>query len=140
MDTREYLNQIQRYSKIIDNKLEEIEYHKSLATNIGSSSYGMERVQTSVRQDKMADAVSKLVDLQNELADEVIKYTSKRREVIEAIESVKEPQYCELLFKRYVECKKLSVIADEMEYNDEYIKQLHSKALKRIKEMKGFES
>lgn len=140
MDTREYLNQIQRYSRIIDNKLEEIEYHKSLATNIGCSSCGAERVQTSAKQDKMADAVAKLVDLQNELADDVVRYMDKRQEIITAIESVKEPQYYTLLFKRYVECKKLSTIADEMEYNDEYIKQLHLKALNRIKEMKGFES
>ena len=47
MDIKEYLNQIQRYEKIINNKLEEIEHLKLLATSISASTYGIERVQTS---------------------------------------------------------------------------------------------
>ena len=47
MDIKEYLNQIQRYEKIINNKLEEIEHLKFLATSISASTYGIERVQTS---------------------------------------------------------------------------------------------
>ena len=34
MDIKEYLNQIQRYEKVINNKLEEIEHLKLLATTI----------------------------------------------------------------------------------------------------------
>ena len=46
MDIKEYLNQIQRYEKVINNKLEEIEHLKLLATSISASAYGIERVQT----------------------------------------------------------------------------------------------
>ena len=41
MDIKEYLNQIQRYEKIINNKLEEIEHLKLLATSISASTYGI---------------------------------------------------------------------------------------------------
>ena len=72
MDIKEYLNQIQRYEKVINNKLEEIEHLKSLATSISASAYGIERVQTSGSQDKIGDTIAKLVDAQRELADRKI--------------------------------------------------------------------
>lgn len=140
MDIKEYLNQIQRYEKIINNKLEEIEHLKLLATSISASTYGIERVQTSGSQDKIGDTIAKLVDAQRELADNVVELMEKKQKLIDIIESVKNPQYYDFLYKRYVEGKKLTVIADEMEYNEEYIKQFHGKAVNYVKEMLNFES
>lgn len=140
MDIKEYLNQIQRYEKVINNKLEEIEHLKSLATSISASAYGIERVQTSGSQDKIGDTIAKLVDAQRELADNVVELMDKKQKLIDIIESVKNPQYYDFLYKRYVEGKKLTVIADEMKYNEEYIKQFHGKAVNYVKEMLNFKS
>ena len=136
MDIKEYLNQIQRYEKIINNKLEEIEHLKLLATSISASTYGIERVQTSGSQDKIGDTIAKLVDAQRELADNVVELMEKKQKLID----VENPQYYDFLYKRYVEKKKLTVIADEMEYNEEYIKQFHGKAVNYVKEMLNFKS
>ena len=133
MDIKEYLNQIQRYEKIINNKLEEIEHLKLLATSISASTYGIERVQTSGSQDKIGDTIAKL-------ADNVVELMEKKQKLIDVIESVKNPQYYDFLYKRYVEGKKLTVIADEMEYNEEYIKQFHGKAVNYVKELLNFKS
>ena len=64
----------------------------------------------------------------------------KKQKLIDVIESVKNPQYYDFLYKRYVEGKKLTVIADEMEYNEEYIKQFHGKAVNYVKELLNFKS
>ena len=101
MDIKEYLNQIQRYEKVINNKLEEIEHLKSLATSISASAYGIERVQTSGSQDKIGDTIAKLVDAQRELADNVVELMDKKQKLIDIIESVKNPQYYDFLYKRY---------------------------------------
>ena len=93
MDIKEYLNQIQRYEKIINNKLEEIEHLKLLATSISASTYGIERVQTSGSQDKIGDTIAKLVDAQRELADNVVEFMEKKQKLIDVIESVENPQY-----------------------------------------------
>lgn len=140
MDTREYLNQIQRYDKIIKNQIEEINYLKTFATSISASTYGVERVQTSGCKDRIGDTITKLVDAQRKLADTSMDYMQKRQEIIDTISDVKDATLYDLLYKRYVECKKLSVIADEMEYNDEYVKHLHIKAIKYVKDMMNFES
>ena len=80
------------------------------------------------------------MDAQRELADDVIELIEKKQKLIDVIESVKNPQYYDFLYKRYIEGKKLTVIADEMEYSEEYIKQFHGRAVNYVKEMLNFKS
>ena len=138
-DTREYLNQIQRYDKIIQNKQEEIDYLHSLATSLGSFSYG-EKVQSSGSQDKMGDLVSKIVDLQVELIDIRQKYLDKRTEVIRSIDAVTNPVLYDILFKKYVKGKSLDVIADNIGYSYQRTKELHLQAIATVKKNENFDS
>ena len=87
MDTREYLNQIQRYDKIRRNKLEELEYLESLAQGIKSFSYDSERVQTSGPCDKIGETVAKIVDLKNDIIETTNKCLEVRIEVTKTIDS-----------------------------------------------------
>mgnify|MGYP000877539172 CR=1 FL=1 len=101
MTTREYLGQIQRCNKIINNKYIEIEQLKSHAMGLNSFSYG-ERVQTSHSHDKMGDLVAKIVDLQSEIQDITYEYIEIRSEVVRTIDSVKNPVLYDILFKKYI--------------------------------------
>ena len=69
-----------------------------------------------------------------------VELIEKKQKLIDVIESVKNPQYYDFLYKRYIEGKKLTVIADEMEYSEEYIKQFHGRAVNYVKEMLNFKS
>lgn len=140
MDTREYLNQFQRYDKIRRNKLEELKYLESIATGLSSFPYGTEKVQTSGNTDKIGDIVSKIVDLKVEINGVIDECLRKRIEVINTIDSITNPVLYDLLFKRYVEGKSLSVIADEIGYTSQWTRELHLSALAEVKKLKDFES
>lgn len=139
MDTREYLNQIQRFDKIIKNKQEELEHLNSLATGLSSFSYG-EKVQKSGSQDKMGDLVVKIVDLQNEIKNTTNEYLERRAEVMHTIDSVKNPVLYDILFQKYVNGKTLDIIADEIGYSYQRTKELHLSAITAAKEIGHFDS
>lgn len=139
MNTREYLNQIQRYDRVIRNKYVELEQLESHATGLISFSYG-DRVQTSGSQDKIGDLVAKIVDLQSEIADDTNEYLEKKTQVIKTIDSVKNSVLYDILFKKYVEGKTLDIIADEIGYSYQRIKELHLSAIATVKKIKGFDS
>ena len=139
MTTREYLGQIQRCNKIINNKYIEIEQLKSHAMGLNSFSCG-ERVQTSSSHDKIGDLVAKIVDLQSEIQDITYEYIEIRSEVVRAIDSVKNPVLYDILFKKYIEGKPLDIIADEVGYSYQRTKELHLDAISAIKILKGFDS
>ena len=73
MTTKQYLNQIHRIDKMINNKLSEIYQLKNLACSI-SISDNSERVQTSSDKDALGNAVSKIVDLEREVNDCIDKF------------------------------------------------------------------
>ena len=109
MNTREYLNQIQRYDRVIRNKYVELEQLEAHAIGLSSFSYG-DRVQTSGSQDKIGDLVAKIVDLQSEIADTTNEYLKEKAKVIKTIDSVKNSVLYDILFKKYVEGKTLDII------------------------------
>nr|DAO38169.1 MAG TPA: Protein of unknown function (DUF1492) [Bacteriophage sp.] len=138
MNTREYLNQIQRYDRAIHNKYIEIEQLKTHATGLSSFSYG-ERVQTSGNKDRTGDLIAEIVDLQREIQDITDEYLKKKTEVIRTIDSVRNPLQYDVLFKRYIEGKSLDIIADEVGYSYQRTKELHLCAIETVRRIKGFE-
>ena len=73
---KEYLNQILKLDKLIENKLSELEHWRMVATGI-TSSFGGERVQTSGGRSKMEDAVCSYVDSQAVLVEMAEELTRK---------------------------------------------------------------
>ena len=62
MNTKQYLNQVRRSDRMINNKLSEIYQLKTLATSISVATDG-DRVQSSGNKDRMGNTVARLVDL-----------------------------------------------------------------------------
>lgn len=137
MTSKQYLSQIERLDKKIQNKLSEEYQLKTLATNITVSN-DMDRVQTSGDKDRIGSIVSKLIDVQKETANLVDEYIDQRGEIIHTIESLECLNYYEVLFKKYVEYKSLSDICAEMSYSMQHIKRIHGLALEEVKKIKGF--
>lgn len=137
--TKRYLNQIYSLNCRIENKKNEREQLRELATSVSSFS-NMERVQSSGSQDRLGDTVAKIVDLESEITNTILEYLNKREEIIKTIEQVENVKMYNLLYKRYVDSKALNVIADEMGFSEDYIKHLHQDALNVVKKIKKFES
>lgn len=139
MTTRQYLSQIEKYDNLIHNKIIEEEQLNILSMSVKSVPIG-EKVQTSSKQDPMGDMVSKIIDLREEISKMATDFLEQKQEIIRTIETVEDPILYDVLFKRYVEYKTLLNIADELGYSEVTIKRLHLKAVKAIKNIKGFES
>ena len=139
MTTRQYLSQIEKYDNLIHNKIIEEEQLNILSMSVKSVPIG-EKVQTSSKQDPMGDMVAKIIDLRKEISKMATDFLEQKQEIIRTIEAVEDPILYDVLFKRYVEYKTLLNIADELGYSEVTIKRLHLKAVKAIKNIKGFES
>lgn len=138
-ETKRYLSQVYALNCRIENKKSERDQLRELSTSV-SSFTNTERVQTSSNQDKMGDTVAKIVDLETEITATIVEYLSKKEEVIKTIESVENINMYNLLYKRYVEGKPLTYIAEEMGFSEDYVKHLHGDALNIVKKIKNFES
>lgn len=138
MNAREYLEQVQNLNRKIENKIAEEYRLRMLATSISTFSTG-ERVQTSGTKDRIGDAVSKIADLQQEIAEDISNMASVQQEVSNTINSLSNSMYSQLLHKKYVEFKNLVVISDEMGYSLQHIRSSHIKAIEEIRKIKHFE-
>lgn len=138
MTTRQYLSQIEKYDNLIHNKIIEEEQLNILSMSVKSIPMG-EKVQSSSKQDPMGDMVAKIIDLRAEISKMATDFLEQKQEIIRTIEEVEDTILYAILFKRYVEYKTLLSIADELGYSEVTIKRLHLKALKEIKNIKGFE-
>ncbi len=56
-------------------------------------------------------------------------YTQEQNKIISQIQSLEDSRYIEILYKRYVEFKKFELIAVEMNYDYNWVKNLHGMAL-----------
>lgn len=138
MTTKQYLNQIHRINRIINNKLSEIYQLKSLVCSI-SVSADSERVQTSSDKDSLGCAVSKIVDLEREVNDCIDQFAEKRRNIITQIDSLENDMYYQVLFSRYIEQKTFEKIAEDNEYSVRQILRIHVDALSEFERLYGSE-
>ena len=89
MVTKQYLWQIERLDKMIQNKLSEIYQLKTMACSVTVSNDG-ERVQTSSDKDRLGSTVAKIVDLEKETDRLVDRFIDKRNHIIEQIDGIED--------------------------------------------------
>lgn len=131
MDAKSYLRQVEKLDKQISNKLVEREQWRDIALGI-TASIGGERVQASSSQQKMADAVIKCVDMEEEIDALVDNLIEVKKDVIATIEQLESPTEYDILHKRYIQFIPLQDIAER--YGREYttITTTHGRALKNV--------
>lgn len=138
MTTKDYLNQIGRLNRMINNKLVEIAQLKELACSISAIQTG-ERVQTTPNYDKIGTAYVKIDDMERKLDKLIDTYVDKKNHIISQIDGVEDEMLYNILFARYIERKTFEKIATELEYSWRQIIRLHGKALKQFENQYGKE-
>lgn len=73
------------------------------------------------------------MDMFNELMDIIIEEEKKQKQIVEVINRIEFP-YKNILFKHYIQGKKLVTVASEMRYNYEYTKKSNKIALIKFEE------
>lgn len=130
MKAKAFLKQIEKLDKMIENKTFEVEYWKSIA-NGTTAQMGGERVQSSGSQQKMADAVVKYIELENEVARQIDVLIDTKKDVINVIEQLDPIEY-DLLHKHYVQHFTLYEIAALYGNSYSWAVTIHGRALKNV--------
>lgn len=138
MTTKQYLNQIARINRMINNKLAEIYQLKTMVCSI-SVSANEDKVQSSSDKDKLGSSVAKIVDLENEINNAIDVYVNKKERIVSQIDSIKDIMEYQVLFSRYIEYKTFEQIAEDNEYSVRQILRIHGNALVEFEKKFGQE-
>ena len=136
MDTKQYLQQISRLDRMIQNKLAEISQLRELAMSV-SAVKNEERVQNTPNFDKIGTAYCKIEEMEEKLDKLIDEYVDKKNLIISQIDKIDNEAYYEILFARYIEKKTFEKIADEMTYSFRQIIRLNGRALKEFEKKYG---
>lgn len=136
MTTKEYLGQISRLNRMINNKLTEIAQLKDMAVSISATQSG-ERVQTTPNFDKIGTKYTKIDEMERKIDGMVDELVDKKEKIIQQIDSMEDENTYNILFARYIEKKTFEVIATEMKYSWRQVVRLHGTALKQFEKKYG---
>jgi hypothetical protein len=144
MNAKEFLRQVQKLDRLIENKLVERDQWLSMATSTTAASApetGV-RVQSSGSQQKMADAVSRYIDIERDIDDCIDRLYDEKRKIIKVIEKLDVVQY-DILHKMYVGIRKnhkthylsFNDIADIYDKSYSWATTMHGIALKHVQKI-----
>lgn len=137
MTTKEYLGQISRLNRMIDNKLVELHQYKIMACSISAVKSG-EKVQTSPDLDKNGAKFAKIEEMEKKIDEMIDNFVDKKEIIIKQIDSIEDEVLYDILFSRYIEKKTFEKIASDMEYSFRQTLRLHGKALQTFEKKYGY--
>lgn len=130
-NAKTYLQKIKLYDVQINSKLEELAKLKDMTTKITPTLSG-DVVSGSRSQDKLGDAVAKIVDLEAEIDKRIDALCDLKRNAMELLDKLQNPNHYEILDKRYFQFKSLEQISVDMGYSYRNICYIHGKALQAM--------
>lgn len=132
MTAKEYLSQAYRLDQRINSKIEQVASLNDLATKCTSTLTGIPR-NPNRASSTMADAVGKIIDLQNEINRDIDRLVDLKREIVTVIKAIENPEYQTLLEKRYLCFLTWEKIAVDMGYDLRWLYRIHKRALDEIR-------
>ena len=114
--------------------MDDLLFLKELTTRI-TPSYKTEPVSGGGNSDKIGDAVSKMIDLEIEIAATIEAYIERKKKVGNIIEKIKNPDQAAVLYKRYFLYKSWEEIAREMCMSQRNVCYIHGRALQAVNEI-----
>jgi DNA-directed RNA polymerase specialized sigma24 family protein len=133
MDAISFLKQVEKLDTLIKNKLIEKTQWRDIALGITANMEG-ERVQSSGRPSKMADAIDKCVDMEAEIDNLIDRLVDTKRDVISVIEQLNATEY-DVLHKRYIQFMALQEIADAKNKQYGWVTTTHGRAVANVKKI-----
>lgn len=133
-DVKRYLQQIKLYDSHINTKLDELQHLKEMVTRI-TPTLKDDVVSGGGSQDKLADAVVKIVDLEAEIDREIDRYVNAKQEISSVLGGIVDPDQLQVLHKRYVQYKTFEQIACDMNMTYRNVCYIHGKALLAVREI-----
>jgi hypothetical protein len=133
MKAKEYLQQLQRLDTMINQKIKELGNLRLMSQSVGGIDYSKERVQSSPSGDApFVEPVLRMIELEQEINAEIDRFVYEKHEIINQIQALQNQKHIDILYKHYVEFKRLEIVAVEMNFTYQYIVELHGTALKEF--------
>lgn len=133
MKAKEYLQQLQRLDTMINQKIKELGDLRLMSQSVSDIDYSKERVQSSPSGDApFVKPVLRMIELEQEINAEIDRFVDEKHEIINQIQALQNPKHIDILYKHYVEFKRLEIVAVEMNFTYQYIVELHGTALKEF--------
>jgi len=131
MNAKEYLSQAFRIDQRINSKLEQVASLRGLAIKAEST---LSDTPHSASPDiqPMETIIAKMVDLEAEINYDINRLVDLKKELVEIIKAVKNPEYQTLLELRYLCFKSWRQISAIMKYSSKHVFYLHGKALEAV--------
>ena len=133
MKAKEYLLQVSKIDKLIANKLIEKEQWQIIAQGTSVISEG-ERVQSSGSQQKMADAVYKMFEIEEEINRYIAKLVNIKQGVIQVIEHLPPIEY-DILHIVYIQFKDFNDVAAKYNKSTKWVNRVHGRALANVQKI-----
>ena len=134
VNTQIYLCQIKILDTKIKQKQEQYNQLYESAHSIGAVRYDREPVQTSKTNDAIERSIIRYLELEEEIKDETLNFQKTKHKIINEIQELDDDRFINLLYKKYVEYKPMNMIAEEMCYSYDYVKELHRNSLKAFED------
>ena len=134
MLAKDFLNQAFLIDQRIRAKSEQIRTLNEIATSCSATLTGMPR-NPNRGGSRMADAVCKMIDLENEIARDMDRLIEVKREIVAVINAVDDVVLRTLLEKRYLCGATWEEISVDLCFNRRWTLRLHDKALGAIQKI-----
>ena len=136
MTTKQYLNQIKRLDKMIENKLDEIYRLREMSVSI-STNMDKDRVQSSGSHDKLGESVAKIVDLERETNDILSELADKKKTIINQIDGMENYDFYVILTYKFVQKLDFREIFLKMKISERKMYTVYRQALKEFERLYG---
>ena len=131
MTAKEYLNQLIAMDNAINRKQQRLATLRDVAMNT-TPNYAAEAVQRTREKNPLENIMSKIVDLDREIDEDIDALVDFKAEVWEKLDKIADERYKRILWLRYADRKTWRYIALELNFTIRYIHKMHLKALAEL--------
>ena len=131
---KKFLQQIRLYDSHISTKLEDLQHLKEMVTKI-TPTLKDNVVSGGGNQDKLGDAIAKIVDLEAEIDRDIDRYVAAKQEISATLDKLTDPDQLQVLHMRYVQYKAWEQIACDMHMSYRNVCYIHGKGLQAVNEI-----
>lgn len=135
MNTKQFLNQAFYLNGLIEANNLELARLEALAQSVCSPDLSKERVQTSMKDDKVGETVVLIVELQNDIQADINKLIQVKRDVRRVINEISDSKLKLILQERYLNFKKWEEISLIIGCSFRWVVKLHSEALREAEKI-----
>ncbi len=126
MTAKRYLSELKLLNTCIEQKIQE----KAALYSSGLQSAAPERERMYGNREKsIPRLVDRIIELENTVNQQIDCFVNLKHAIIDQIQGMNREAFAAVLYKRYVEDKRLTEIAAEMNYTYKYVSRVHGQAL-----------